>query len=99
VKKNYLDSALSYEVEGALISVRKEETFVDYCCQVQQVANQVEALHIRGTNRSNWRGRNTITANRSRPTYMPPAPAPLALTSLGVTDPMDWELTAATLAC
>ncbi|KAG2004087.1 hypothetical protein GB937_009104 [Aspergillus fischeri] len=34
VKKNYLDGALSYEVEGALIGVRKEETFADYCRQV-----------------------------------------------------------------
>jgi hypothetical protein len=32
VKKNYLDSALSYEVKGALISIRKEETFIDYYC-------------------------------------------------------------------
>jgi phage portal protein BeeE len=39
VKKNYLDSALSYKVEGALISITKEETFTDYCRQVQQVAN------------------------------------------------------------
>jgi hypothetical protein len=39
VKKNYLDGALSYEVEGALIGVTKEETFADYCRQVQQVAN------------------------------------------------------------
>jgi hypothetical protein len=39
VKKNYLDGALSYEVERALAGVKKEETFTDYCCQVQQVAN------------------------------------------------------------
>jgi hypothetical protein len=32
VKKNYLDGALSYKVEGVLISIIKEETFTDYCC-------------------------------------------------------------------
>lgn len=98
VKKNYLDGALSYEVEGALIGVTKEETFVDYCRQVQQVANRVEALRTRGTNRSNWRGRSTITANHSRPAYAPPAPTPLAPTVPSAADPMDWEPTAATLA-
>jgi hypothetical protein len=40
-----------------------------------------------------------ITINCSHPAYMPPAPIPLALTILGVTNPIDWELTATTLAC
>jgi hypothetical protein len=98
VKCGYLNAAISYNMRTALVGVKKEVVFEDYCQQLGVIADQLEELTRiaakgKGRNRSMLplsTNKSSSTPQDSAPTYRTP-PAPTTVNS----DNMDWQPTVA----
>lgn len=101
VKKAALDNTLNREMDGQLTNVKKEETYDEYCLQLQSIADRMDrnrqkyASQSRGSQRNDTSRRGDLLNTYNNFSTNPPAtPAPTAAMSQG--DPMDWEHTTST---
>jgi len=55
IKKSYLEAGLSLELQQCMIGKRTgNESFEDYCNELKQASDQLEAFNLRNKNRNAW---------------------------------------------
>ena len=82
LKKEHLTNALSFELWEKLVGMTKDASYKKYCCQVQDVVNELKALNWAKGLR--WAQSSNMVPNATPNAYQPP------LLDLNT---MDWEPT------
>jgi hypothetical protein len=79
IKKGYLKAAISIKLMTAMVGIKEEESYDDYCSQLRMTNDQLAEIAEISSRRTNWEKKGSEPREQTTPT------------TLTTQDKMDWE--------